>query len=110
MNPHQREIEVTVPGAWDARPADRPDADWTPVTRTPAKVRLADGEVYRLRVDQDVTDEQLQGLASLRGVPGLEALEMNSCYQATDAGLAHLRDLTQLRRLDIQWCQAVTDA
>jgi hypothetical protein len=32
------------------------------------------------------------------------------CHQVTDAGLAHLRGLTGLQELDLEGCKRVTDA
>ena len=49
------------------------------------------------------------GLADIKGLTSLEALNLNSCRQVTDAGLVHLKGLTNLEDLDLGETK-VTDA
>jgi hypothetical protein len=105
-----REIEVSVPGEWSARPANDPTAGWTAVRKTPGQVSVRPHEVYHLTVSDGVTDRQLVGLGHLRSLTSLQSLNLLGCKLVTDAGLAHLRGLTALRSLDLWECERVTDA
>src|SRR5262249_27428302 len=71
-----REVHVSVPGEWFVRPADRLDLSWTKVTQTPARVAVSPGEVYQLKVAPGATDPELDGLAGLRRLPNLQALDL----------------------------------
>jgi hypothetical protein len=109
----RRIIEVTVPGEWRARPADDPEADWKRAATTPAAVTIQSGQVYELKADTSVRDAELAGLAHLRGLTGLQSLDLSECERVTDAGLAHLAGLTGLQSLDLGGCEQgkrVTDA
>jgi hypothetical protein len=128
-------VDVSVPGAWFARPDNEPDAEWTKVVATPATVIIRPDEVYRLAVGSDATAAQLAGLSRLRGcsavqsisltmctrlsdallahiggLSGLRSLRLNYCEQLSDEGLAHLRGLTALEYLDLNLCHKVTSA
>jgi len=106
----QQEIKVTIPGRWLARPANEPKAEWKKVRVTPGQVTLRSGEVYCLRIDMNVTDKDLVGLAYFKGLTSLQHLDLSLCEQVTDAGLAHLKGLTSLQHLDLDGCEQVTDA
>jgi serine/threonine-protein kinase len=130
-----RRFEISVPGAWLARPENEPDARWQPVVATPATVTVRPEEVYYLLVRSEATEAQLAGLVRLKGLmalhslvltscarltedvlahvgglTGLRSLYLSFCEQLTDNGLAHLRGLTALQFLDLSFCQEVTNA
>jgi serine/threonine protein kinase/Leucine-rich repeat (LRR) protein len=105
----EQEVEVAVRGKWCARPENEPGGEWQVVRRTPRRVSVRHGEVYCLKVVQSVTDEELRGLAALRGVTRFQHLDLCDCKQVTDAGLAHLKGLTSLQHLNLCGCK-VTDA
>jgi hypothetical protein len=107
--PEVRQMEVTVPGVWYARPVDRPEAGWTRATETPGTVTLAAGEAYRLQVAVIATDEDLSDLAQLRGLSSLQELDLGGCKEVTEEGLAHLRQLTSLQTLRLAACDQVND-
>ena len=50
------------------------------------------------------------GLAHLKSLTTLQALNLFSCPQVTDAGLAHLKRLTALQVLNLEHCYQVTHA
>ena len=105
-----RHIEITLRGGWYARPAHSPQAEWIRVTGTPATVSLLRQEVYRLTVESE-GDHGLSDLAHLRGLTGLQSLNLSFCKQVTDAGLDHLRGLTTVpQSLELSFCKQVTDA
>jgi tRNA A-37 threonylcarbamoyl transferase component Bud32 len=108
----QREqpIKLTVPGAWFARPVDRPHAQWVEVQHTPEGISAQPGVAYRLDVATTITDDGLAALNQLAGLACLQALNLNECKQVTDVGLAHLKGLLSLQRLDLGGCEQVTDA
>ena len=104
-------MTVTVPGRWYARPAADRDDDWGPAfTRTPGVVRLRAGEVYRLDVAPDATEEELGGVQDLRPVGGLRALGLRQCERLTATVLVLLHALPGLWELDLSQNPQVTDA
>jgi serine/threonine-protein kinase len=130
-----RRVEISVPGAWLARPDNEPDAKWQPIVATPATVNIRPEKVYSLMVGSDATEAQLAGLVHLKGLSvlqslsltmcarltddvlahvggliGLRSLYLSYCEQLTDDGLAYLRGLTALQILDLSWCREVTNA
>jgi hypothetical protein len=105
-----KEIDLSIPGEWYVRSSREPQGEWTLVRETPGRVALRVGEVYQLRVAKGVTDQQLSGLAHLRGLTGLQQLLLVLCDGLTDAGLAHLRGLTGLQQLQLLGCKGLTDA
>jgi hypothetical protein len=84
----ERAIDVTVPGEWLARRADDTKAKWIKVHRTPVKILPRPEDVYRLKVADDISDDELAGLVNLRGLASLQSLVLHLCKQVTDAGHA----------------------
>jgi serine/threonine protein kinase len=103
-------VDLSVPGRWLSRPANEPEAPWIFLGETPRRVTLLPRQVYRLEVNRDVTDAELESLAHLRGLTALRQLDLGGCTRVTDAGLEHLRGLTALRQLRLSGCEQVTDA
>ena len=94
---------VPLRGIWFTRPADNPDASWSPSSlRLPGEVSAKPGEAYKLALNPDTTtDAELAKLRSLSGLPGLEAIDASGCRQVTDAGLMHLAQLRGLKALGL---------
>jgi hypothetical protein len=103
-------IDLTVPGEWLARRTAETKAEWIKVHDTPAKVLPRPDEVYCLRVADVVGDDELAGLANLRGLASLQSLDLTGCKLVTDAGLSHLKGLTSLQALNLHGCKLVMDA
>jgi serine/threonine-protein kinase len=104
-----RRLEITVPGAWLARPENEPDAKWRPIIDTPATVDLRPEEVYFLLVRSDATEAQLAGLVRLKGITALNSLSLTTCAGLTDDVLAHVGSVTGLRTLYLAGCEQLTD-
>jgi serine/threonine-protein kinase len=104
-----RRLDISVPGAWLARPADEPEAKWRPIVATPATVTLRPAEAYFLMVGSDATEAELAGLARLKGVTALQSLSLTLCARLTDGVLAHVGGLTGLRSLYLSCCEQLTD-
>jgi tRNA A-37 threonylcarbamoyl transferase component Bud32 len=106
-----RKVEFAVPGDWSARLLEAPEEAWSWVAWTPGPLRfLMPGQVYRLLVRAELTDEQLSGLVRLWDWPALQVLGLLGCEAITDAGLAQVRGLTALKVLTLNKCRAITDA
>jgi serine/threonine-protein kinase len=104
-----RRFEISVPGAWLARPENEPGARWRPIVATPATVTVRPGEVYYLLVRSEATEAQLAGLARLKGLTALHSLVLTSCARLTDDVLALVGGLTGLRNLFLSYCEQLTD-
>ena len=94
---------VPVRGLWFARSAETPDAAWPENgTKVPTEVTAKPGEVYRLKLNPDITtDAELAKLRVLAGFPGLEAIDLTGCKLLTDAGLLHVAQLGGLRQVTL---------
>jgi tetratricopeptide (TPR) repeat protein len=108
--PTGRDVDLSVPGRWLTRPAGEAEAQWEFLGETPRRVKLLSGQVYRLEIDQGVTDAKLESLAHLRGLPALQQLSLFGCKQVTDAGLEHLAGLKDLQELSLVKCSRVRNA
>jgi hypothetical protein len=104
-----RRLEISVPGAWLARPEKEPDAKWRPIVATPATVSIRPAEVYHLMVGSDATEAQLAGLVRLKGLTALQSLSLAMCARLTDEVLAHVGGMTGLRSLYLSYCEQLTD-
>jgi hypothetical protein len=102
-------LEISVPGAWLARPANEPDAKWRAIVATPATVTIRPEEAYFLMVGSDATEAQLAGLGRLQGLTVLQSLGLTMCARVTDEVLAHVGGLTGLRSLYLSGCERLTD-
>ncbi len=108
--PVPRSLDLTARGRWYARAAGRPGAEWQLVTTTPARVRLAPGEVYRFSINSAATEEDVTAVRALSGLTSLRYLNLSYCAGVTDAALAHLTALPGLRQLFLRGCPHITDA
>src|SRR5207248_795264 len=102
--------DLAVPGRWLTRPANESQAEWVFLGETPSRLVLLPRQVYRLEISDWVTEGELESLAQLRGLAGLQELSLGGCWQVTDAGLAHLGGLAGLQHLELGGCRLVTDA
>jgi serine/threonine-protein kinase len=104
-----RRLEISIPGAWLARPENEPEAKWRPIASTPATVTIRPAKVYCLMVESNATESQLAGLVHLKGLTVLQSLGLTMCARLTDDALAHVAGLTGLRSLYLSSCERLTE-
>jgi serine/threonine protein kinase len=102
---------IPLRGIWFTRSAATADAAWAPSgARLPGEVVVRPGEAYRLALNPDTTtDEDLEKLRALAGLPGIEAIDLSGCARVTDAGLMHVAHLRGLKAVGLADTQ-VTDS
>ncbi|QJW93276.1 protein kinase domain-containing protein [Frigoriglobus tundricola] len=108
--PVSQALDLSARGRWYVRPAGRPEAEWQIVTTTPARLRLAPGEVYRFSINSAATADDVDAIRALAGLTSLRYLNLSYCAGVTDAALAHLKAFPGLRQLFLRGCPGVTDA
>jgi hypothetical protein len=99
---------VPLRGSWFTRPANG-DFGWVLAAELPGRVLAEPGRACRLAAHPDTTDGDLEKLAALAGLPGLEAIDLSGCAAVTDSGLMHLARLRGLKAVGLAGTQ-VTDS
>ncbi len=105
----ERIIELSVSGRLSIRSAEGSRFEWTLVGNTPGQVSLRPGQEYRLQIHEPLTDDELAGLAHLKGLDALRSLSLEACRRLTDAGLAYLHGFASLHSLNLHNCASITD-
>jgi serine/threonine protein kinase len=82
--PGPQTIAVSIPGHWVAKPRHDPDAEWKDVCQTPGIVIIHQEEVYGIKVNLKVSDDQLAILVNLHDHIALHFLSLQWCDQITD--------------------------
>ncbi|MBY0458335.1 MAG: protein kinase, partial [Gemmataceae bacterium] len=102
---------LPVRGIWFTRPTADRNSPWAPSTaKLPGEITIKPDEAYRLALNPDATgDTDLEKLAALAGLPGLEAIDLSGCQRVTDAGVRHLARLPGLKAVGLADTQ-VTDS
>ena len=102
-------LDLTALGRWYMRPAGRPEVEWQIVTTTPARVRLAPGEVYRFSINSAATEDDVDAIRVLSGLTSLRYLNLSYCAGVTDVSLVSLKAFPGLRQLFLRGCPHITD-
>ena len=115
------------------RPEDQPNLDWQEFDRGPGYFNIEAG--YEIAVKIKSIDDQVlgqlvedlkpvkalryldlvenrnitnEGLAKLKNLPQLTALNLSSC-SITSSGMKHLQELVNLNRLHLSYCNKLND-
>ena len=103
------EFDISIPGWWYARKANRPESDWRMVCETPALVTTFGNEEYRFAVKSSCTIREFGKLNDLSQIKRIKSLDISRCKALTDNVLRHLAGFIQIESLSLKECELVTD-